>query len=97
MEDHTLCMGINKTTVKNAFVKPAYYVKKYIFLSATSTESCICHIVVLVSTNMHFNKSCTFLEDILSHKYQIVLSGVIVGFTSEIHTPQMSVLLMTGN
>jgi len=84
--------------VKNAFVKPAYYVEKYtIFLSASSTESCICHIAVLVSTNMHFNKSCTYLEDILSHKYQTVLSGASVGFTSEIHTPRMSVLLTTGN
>jgi hypothetical protein len=44
MEDHTFHMGINKTThthamkphdilkVKNAFVQPVYYVKKYTIL-----------------------------------------------------------------
>lgn len=84
--------------VKNAFVKPVYYIKKYtIFLSASFTESCSCHIAVLVSTNMHFNKSCIFLADILSHKYQTVLSGASVGFTTEIHALWTSVLLMTGN
>jgi uncharacterized protein YqkB len=86
----------DSSKVKNAFVKPVYYVKKYtIFLSASSTESCTCHIAVLISTNMYFNESCTFLEDILSHKYQTALSGASVGSTSEIHSPRMSVLLMT--
>ena len=66
----------------------------HIALSASSTESWS-YIAVLDSTNIHFKKSCTFLEDILPHKQQTVLSSVSVGFTSEIHTPRMSVLLMT--